>query len=90
MTPLDKVIKRALRIKDQDFVVTLTPLSLKLTRKGHKNGVELVWESLVSGEMALAVALQASVGRFPSPGTENQPGKKTVKSSKRVKRQRAS
>jgi hypothetical protein len=64
MTPLDKTLKRAIKIKGLDFVLTLTPRSLKVTRKGRQRGVELVWESLVSGESALAVALQASVGQF--------------------------
>jgi hypothetical protein len=67
MTPLDKTLKRAITIKGQDFVITLTPAALKVTRKGHQHGVELLWESLVSGERALAVALQASVDQFETP-----------------------
>jgi hypothetical protein len=64
MTPLDKTLKRAIKIRKEDFVVTLTPEHLKVTRKGHQRGLEIRWESLVSGESALAVALQASVGQF--------------------------
>jgi hypothetical protein len=64
VTPLDKTLKRLIKIKGNDFVVTLTPDALKVTRKGHQRGVEMRWESLVSGESALAVALQASVGKF--------------------------
>src|ERR1700692_1977714 len=64
MTPLDKSLKRVLKINGRDFVVTLTPDALKITEKGHRLGLELKWADLVSGESALAVALRASVGQF--------------------------
>jgi hypothetical protein len=64
MTPLDKSLKRALKINGHDYVVTLTPDALKITQKGHRLGVELKWADLVSGQSALAVALNASIGKF--------------------------
>jgi hypothetical protein len=64
MTPLDKTLKRALTINGRGYVVTLAPDALKITEKGRRIGVELKWADLVSGESALAVALQASVGKF--------------------------
>jgi hypothetical protein len=64
MTPLDKSLKRALKIKGRDYVITLSPDALKITQKGHRLGVELKWPDLVSGESALAVALRASIGKF--------------------------
>jgi hypothetical protein len=72
MTPLDKSLKRALSVDGRDYVITLTPDALKITRKGHRLGVELKWLNLVSGESALAVALHASIGKFqddPRPPT---------------------
>jgi hypothetical protein len=66
MTPLEKTLKRALRIDGHDYVVTLTPEALKITEKGHRLGLELPWADLISGETALAIALQASVGRLQS------------------------
>jgi hypothetical protein len=66
MTPLTKPLKRALRIRGRDYVLTLSDQEFKLTLKGHQKGLILGWDSLVSGESALAVALQASVGRFPA------------------------
>jgi hypothetical protein len=66
MTPLEKTLKRALRIDGRDYVVTLTPDALKMTEKGHRLGLELPWADLISGDSALAIALQASVGRFQS------------------------
>jgi hypothetical protein len=64
MTPLDKSLKRALRINGHDYVLTLTPDALKITQKSHRLGVELKWADLVSGQSALAVALNASLGKF--------------------------
>jgi hypothetical protein len=64
MTPLDKSLKRALKINGHDYVVTLAPDALKITQKGHRLGVELKWADLVSGQSALAVALNASIGKF--------------------------
>jgi Ni,Fe-hydrogenase III large subunit len=63
-TPLDKTLRRQIRIKGQDYVIALSPEGLKITLKGKRNGLELAWSELVSGEAALAVALNASVGRF--------------------------
>ena len=63
-TPLHSTLKRALTIDGRDYVVTLTETTLKLTLKGKRNGVELSWAQLVSGEAALAVALHASLGAF--------------------------
>ena len=63
-TPLEKTIKRALKIKGGEYVVALSPESVKLTLKGHRNGVELKWIDLINGDAALAFALQASLGKF--------------------------
>ena len=64
MTPLKNTLKRELLIDKRAFVVTLSTESLKLTAKGKRKGLELQWRDLVSGEAALAAALNASVGRF--------------------------
>jgi hypothetical protein len=61
MTPLDKTLKRSLVINGIDYVITLSPLALKVTRKGKRIGIELKWEDITSGESALAAALQASL-----------------------------
>jgi hypothetical protein len=75
MTPLEKTLKRALRIDGRDYVVTLTPDAVKITEKGRRLGLELPWADLISGDSALAIALQASVGRLqsgsPLPATSN-------------------
>ena len=79
-TLLEKTIKRALKIKGSDYVVALSPQSVKLTLKGHRNGVELKWIDLISGDAALARALQASIGKFTEdrqrPPTNRKPRRK--------------
>jgi hypothetical protein len=64
MTPLDKPLKRELNIKDQPHVLTIDPDGLKLTKKGHRKGIEIAWKELVSGDAAMAVALNAAVGKL--------------------------
>jgi hypothetical protein len=63
-TQLDKTLKRAVSIQGRDFVVSISPEGLKLTLKGRRKGFELRWVELVTGEAALATALNASVGAF--------------------------
>ncbi|HWB03988.1 MAG TPA: hypothetical protein VG796_13255 [Verrucomicrobiales bacterium] len=60
---LDKALKREIPIKKESWMVTITPLGLKLTKKGRRKGVELAWEDLVNGEAALATALNASLAQ---------------------------
>lgn len=60
-TKLEKPLKREVQIGDQPYMLTLTPEGLKLVPKGKRNGLELAWSALVSGEAALATALNASL-----------------------------
>ena len=62
-TKLDKVLKRELEVNGEPYVLTLSPEGLKLVPKGKRNGHELSWSDLVSGEAALAAALQASLAK---------------------------
>jgi hypothetical protein len=88
-TPLHSTLKRALTIDGRDYVVTLTAASLKLTLKGKRNGVELAWAQLVTGEAALAVALHASVGAFAAkPPTVKPPSRRPP--AKPIQKKRAS
>lgn len=63
-TPLDKTLKREVKIDGRAFIVALSPEGLKLTLKGKRRGQELRWTDLVSGDAALAAALNASLGQF--------------------------
>jgi hypothetical protein len=64
MTRLEKSLKRELKVRKQSYVLTLDPAGFKLTHKGRRKGVEIRWEDLVSGDAAMAVALNASVGKL--------------------------
>jgi len=64
MTPLDKPLRRQLTIGETTYTITMDPTGLKIVQKGHRNGVELTWSDLLSGDAGLAVALQASVERL--------------------------
>ena len=60
-TKLEKALQRQIDIKGKPYVVTITPEGLKLTERGKCKGQELIWGDLVSGQTALAVALNASL-----------------------------
>ena len=62
-TKLDKALKRELNIDGKLYVLTIAPEGMKLVPKGKRKGQELSWQSFVSGEAALAVALNASLAR---------------------------
>ena len=69
-TKLEKNVRREVKIAGDPWVVTISPAGLKLTRKGRRKGIELEWKGLVSGDAALAAALNASMRpppRRPAP-----------------------
>jgi len=60
-TKLDKPLKREVDVEGTAYMLTISPEGLKLVLKGKRNGHELAWSDLVSGQAALAAALQASL-----------------------------
>jgi hypothetical protein len=62
-TRLDKTLKREITVNGKRFVVSIAPEGLKLVGEGRRKGLELAWEDLVSGDAALATALNASVSQ---------------------------
>jgi hypothetical protein len=66
-TKLESPLKREIIIGGAPYIVTITPEGLKLVPKGRRKGFELEWQALVSGEAALAVALNASLANAPEP-----------------------
>jgi hypothetical protein len=62
-TKLDKPLKREIQVDGKPYMLTITPEGLKLVPKGRRKGQELTWSALVSGEAALATALNASLSR---------------------------
>ena len=75
-TVLDKELKRLITIDKVDYTVVLSPEGLRLVRKGKRKAeVELRWSDLLSGEAALAVALNASLqgGAGAAQGKQRKP-----------------
>lgn len=62
-TKLEKALKRELAIKGEPYILTITPEGMLLTVKGRRKGQELKWADLVSGDAALAVALNATLSQ---------------------------
>ena len=60
-TKLEKALKRELDIEGKPYMLTIAPEGLKLVEKGRRNGLEMAWKDLLSGNAGLAAALQASV-----------------------------
>ena len=58
---VEKDLKREIQIDGKAYTLTLSPVGLKLTEKGRRNGREVAWKDLVSGDSEVAVALNASV-----------------------------
>jgi hypothetical protein len=80
-TRLDGPLKRELTIDGNDYTQTLTPQGLTLALKGKRKGFDLEWTALVSGDAALATALNASLsaqlGEPAAPKREARSGRGT-------------
>lgn len=61
MTKLERTLKRELDIDGETYMLAISPEGLKLTLKGRRKGWALAWQDIVSGEAALAAALNASL-----------------------------
>lgn len=60
-TRLDGPLKRQLTIGGADYTLTITQQGLTLALKGKRKGLDLEWHALISGDAALATALNASL-----------------------------
>jgi hypothetical protein len=63
MTPLDKPLRREVTIDGKAYTLVLDPAGLKLMLRGHRKGTELSWKDIVTGDAAIASALNASLER---------------------------
>ena len=72
-TKLDKSLRRELHVKGKPYVLTISPQGFKLVAKGRRKGYELEWESFVSGETALATALNATLHLSLADGETAKP-----------------
>jgi hypothetical protein len=76
-TVLDKELKRQVTVDGVDYTVAVDPEGVRLTGKGKRRPeVELRWRDLLSGEAAMAIALNASLTKRQTatrPETEQSP-----------------
>jgi hypothetical protein len=71
-TVLDKALKRQVTVGGADYIITIDPDGLRVTGKGKRRPqAELRWSDLLSGDAALAVALNASL--LPKPAAKPVP-----------------
>jgi hypothetical protein len=84
-TLLEKTLKRELSIGGRAYILAISPEGLKLTLKGRRKGLELQWDALISGDAALAVALNASIGKFTTaPAVSKAPAQPAEPSKKKT------
>ena len=67
---LDKTIKRELELDGKLYTIAIAPEGIKVTEKGRRNGPEVSWRSIISGDATLNEDLKISVdASSPSNGT---------------------
>jgi hypothetical protein len=60
-TKLEGPLRREIEVEGEAYTLTIDADGLKLVAKGRRRGIELQWAALVSGDAALAAALQGSL-----------------------------
>ena len=60
-TKLERPLKREIEIDGKPYMLTIGPQGMKLVPKGRRKGHEIAWRDIVSGDAALASALNASL-----------------------------
>ena len=65
-TKLEGSLRREVDVDGALYTLTITPEGLALVPKGRRKGYELSWHALVSGDAALATALNASLSVRPA------------------------
>jgi hypothetical protein len=87
VTILDKQLKRQVTVDGVDYTVAIDPDGFRLTGKGKRRAqVELRWRDLLSGDAAMAVALNASLLDKRQPATKPVTEQSPDRASKRVPR----
>lgn len=88
-TDLDKELKRQITVDGAAYTLAVGPEGLRLTGKGkRKPEVELRWSDLLSGEAALAVALNASLSRKRPAATGTDAGPPRDRPNDRVQKKK--
>jgi hypothetical protein len=84
-TVLDKELKRQITVDGVDYTVAVDPEGLRLTGKGKRRPeVGLRWRDLLSGDAAMAAALNASLLMKGHAATKTPTEPSPDRASKRV------
>jgi hypothetical protein len=84
-TVLNKELKRQVTVDGVDYTVAVHPDGFRLTGKGKRRpDVELRWRDLLSGDAAMAVALNASLSKKAQPATKPATEQAPDRANKRV------
>ena len=84
-TVLDKELKRQVTVDGMDYTLAVGPEGIRLTGKGRRRPeVELRWHDLLSGEAAMAVALNASLSKKRQAATKPAAEPSPDRTSKRA------
>jgi len=81
-TKLQGDLKRELLIGPQAYTLTISASGFVLALKGRRKGVEIAWADLVSGDAAMATALNASLSANIQPKPAEKPAQRSVKVAK--------
>ena len=84
ITKLENDLRREIDIDGVPHVVTLSRSGFLLTVKGRRKGLEIAWKDLVSGDAALATALNASLTAnvgWPAATKAAVPARKTPRAT---------
>ena len=73
-TKLTTPLRREIEIGGEAYTLTIAPDGLRLVRKGRRKGQALAWRALVTGDAALAAALNASVDEAPAGDSPERDG----------------
>ena len=66
-TRLEGILKREIVIGGTPYTLSIDNDGFRLVPKGKRKGSELAWSAFVSGEAALATALNAAMAAAPPP-----------------------
>jgi hypothetical protein len=85
-TVLDKELRRRITVGGVEYTIVLDPGGIRVLGKGKRRPeVELRWNDLLSGEAAMAVALNASLSthkrQAPAKPAARQPGNRASQSA---------
>lgn len=61
-TRLDGALRREIDLDGATYTLTIMPEGFRLVPKGKRKGYEMAWSAFITGDAALAQALNASLG----------------------------